>query len=381
MEIHRLVQDKIAAQIGKQKVILLFGTRRTGKSTIIENIAANLPASLLLQGEDLQVASLLQERTLANYTRLTQGKKIIIIDEAQAVPNIGLALKFMIDNIKGITVIATGSSSFDLQSIAGEPLVGRSIVYTLYPIAQTELSRQEDFLTTNRNLEHRLIYGSYPELWHLENDNEREIYLKQLINNYLLKDILVFERIKGADVLFRLLQLLAFQIGGEVNTVELANTLNITRPTVERYLDLLTKVFIVFPLSGYSNNLRKEISKRKKWYFYDNGIRNALISNFNLIADRGDVGQLWEQYIISERIKANSYNDYFPKYFFWRTYDAQEIDFIEVNNKQQLTAIECKWSKGKTKNATAFLKAYPATSLNVINRQNYLDWIVPLKKK
>jgi predicted AAA+ superfamily ATPase len=375
MEIRRIVEDSLKKQLGKQKVLLLFGTRRTGKSTIAENITADNSGALLLQGEDLQVASILQDRTLAGYTRLTQGKKLIIIDEAQAVPNIGLILKFMIDNIKGITVIATGSSSFDLQSMAGEPLVGRTIVYTLYPIAQIELSRQEDFITTSRNLEQRLIYGSYPELWHLDSDNEKEIYLKQLVNNYLLKDILAFEKIKGADVLYRLLQMLAFQIGSEVNTTELANKLSITRPTVERYLDLLRKVFIIFPLSAYSNNLRKEISKKKKWFFYDNGIRNALISNFSLPANRADTGQLWEQYILSERIKMNSYAGYFPQYYFWRTFDGQEIDFIEVNNKQQITAAECKWNKDNFKTPLAFLKTYPDVKVSLINQKNYLAWI------
>ncbi len=376
MEIPRLIEDKLKKQIGKQKVLLLFGTRRTGKSTIVESIAAQHSASLLLQGEDLQVASILQDRTIANYTRLTQGKDLIIIDEAQAVPNIGAVLKFMIDNIKGITVIATGSSSFDLQSMAGEPLVGRAMVYTLYPIAQIELAAKEDFLTTARNLEERLIYGSYPELWHLDDINEKEIYLKQLVNSYLLKDILSFERIKGADILYRLLQMLAFQIGAEVNTGELANSLNITRPTVEKYLDLLTKVFIIFPLSGYSNNLRKEISKKKKWFFYDNGIRNALISNFNSLVNRGDIGQLWEQYVLSERIKSNNYKDYYPQYYFWRTFDGQEIDFIEVNNKQQITAAECKWNKESIKTPAAFTKAYPDVTVKLINQKNYLDWIV-----
>jgi predicted AAA+ superfamily ATPase len=375
MDIPRLVQQQIEAQIGKQKVVLLYGTRRTGKSTIVENIADKYPSSLLLQGEDLQIASLLQDRTLSNYVRLIAGKKLIIIDEAQAVPNIGMILKFIIDNIKGITIIATGSSSFDLQSFSGEPLVGRSVVFTLYPIAQIDLSQIEDYLTTTRNLEQRLIYGSYPELWHLNEDNEKEIYLKHLVNSYLLKDIFSYEKIKGADILYRLLQMLAWQVGSEVNTVELGNSLQISRATVDRYLDLLSKVFIIFPLSGYSNNLRKEISKRKKWFFYDNGIRNAIISNFNPLAARNDVGQLWEQYILSERIKANTYHQYFPQYFFWRTYDNQEIDFLELDNKQHLKAMECKWGNAKIKKPTAFLSAYPNAVYDIINQQNYLDWV------
>ncbi len=209
----------------------------------------------------------------------------------------------------------------------------------------------------------------------METDDEREEYLKQLINSYLLKDILMFENIKGADVLYKLLQMLAFQIGSQVSTVELGNSLRLNRQTIDRYLDLLSKVFVIYPLSGYSNNLRKEVSKSKKWYFYDNGIRNALIANFNLLNNREDIGQLWEQYILSERIKYNSYRNYFPAYFFWRTYDGQEIDLLELNNKQQLQALECKWKPGKKSAPTAFAKAYPTASFDIINNENYLDWI------
>jgi predicted AAA+ superfamily ATPase len=376
MEIPRITESQILKQISKQKVILLYGTRRTGKSTIIENIAAkDEKNTLLLQGEDMQVATLLQKRTVAGYKRLTKGKKLIIIDEAQSVPEIGKILKLMIDTIKGITIIATGSSSFDLQNSAGEPLVGRNLVYQLYPIAQMELSAIQDYLTTIHDLEDRLIYGSYPELWHLENHEERENYLKQLVNSYLLKDLLMMENIKGANILYKLLQLLAFQVGSQVSTVELGNSLQLNRKTVERYLDLLSKVFIIYPLSGYSNNLRKELSKSKKWYFFDNGIRNALIANFNPVNQRNDVGQLWEQYFMSERIKYNSYTNYFPQYFFWRTYDGQEIDLIEIDNKQKIQALECKWKVSNSKIPTAFSKAYPKANFTLINKENYLDWI------
>ncbi|MEO8855334.1 MAG: ATP-binding protein, partial [Ginsengibacter sp.] len=325
--------------------------------------------------EDIEVSNLLGRRTVGNYKKIIEQKKLIIIDEAQAIPDIGKILKLMIDTIKGITIIATGSSSFDLQNSTGEPLVGRNLVYQLYPIAQIELSEIQDYLTTVQNLEERLIYGSYPELWHLNNDEERENYLKQLVNSYLLKDLLIMENIKGADVLYKLLQMLAFQVGSQVSTVELGNSIQLNRQTVDRYLDLLSKVFIIYPLSGYSNNLRKEVSKSKKWYFYDNGIRNALIANFNRLDQRNDIGQLWEQYFLSERIKYNSYTNYFPQYFFWRTYDGQEIDLLELNNKQKLQALECKWKEDKIKIPPAFSKAYPRAKFDVINRDNYLDWI------
>ncbi len=375
MNVPRLLQQKIEKQIGKQKVILLYGTRRTGKTTIIENIAEKHGADvLLMQGEDMQVAELLGRRTIAGYRRLINGKKLIIIDEAQAIPEIGKVLKLMIDNIKGITLIVTGSSSFDLVNKTGEPLVGRNIVHYLYPVAQCELSATEDNLVTMQNLEDRLIYGSYPELWQLQNKDEQAEYLKQLVNSYLLKDLLMMENIKGAGVLFKLLQLLAWQVGSLVSTVELGNSLQINKLTVERYLDLLSKVFIIYPLSGYSGNLRKEITKSKKWFFYDNGIRNALINNFSPLGGRNDIGQLWEQYIISERMKYNSYRGYTPQYFFWRTYDGQEIDLLELQNGK-LQAIECKWQSQKTKCPVAFEKAYPDASFMVLNQTNYLDWV------
>jgi predicted AAA+ superfamily ATPase len=375
MNIPRVVQQQIMAQLGKQKVIMLYGTRRTGKTTIIQNIVSKHPKdTLLLQGEDMQVSEILQRRTIANYNQLTAGKKIIIIDEAQVIPDIGKILKLMIDGVKGITVIVTGSSSFDLVYATGEPLVGRNLIYQLYPIAQAELSTVEDHITTVRNLEQRLIYGSYPELWHIDSFQEKENYLKQMVSSYLLKDLLTMENIKGADVLYRLLQLLAWQVGSQVSTVELGNSLQLNKITVERYLDLLTKVFIIYPLTGYSNNLRKEVTKSKKWYFFDNGLRNALINNFSPLSQRNDVGQLWEQYILSERIKNNTYHSYHPQYFFWRTYDGQEIDLIESYNGN-LHAFECKWKNNNVRKPAAFDKAYPGATFTIASQENYLDLI------
>ena len=199
--------------------------------------------------------------------------------------------------------------------------------------------------------------------------------MKQLVNSYLLKDLLVFENVKGADILYKLLQMLAWQVGRQVSTTELGNSLQLNKATVERYLDLLSKVFIIFPLSGYSNNLPKEVTKSKKWYFYDNGIRNALINNFSLLQSRNDIGQLWEQYILSERMKFNSYRGHHPQYFFWRTYDGQEIDLLEWDNKQHLQAIECKWQKQQVKVPGAFSKAYPEANFSAIHQDNYLEWI------
>jgi predicted AAA+ superfamily ATPase len=376
MEIPRILQAALNQQVGKQKVILLYGTRRVGKTTLIRQIAHKYKDRvLLLQGEDMQVAALLQQRTLVNYQRLLGDKKILIIDEAQAVPEIGHALKLMIDNIERLTILITGSSSFDLVSAAGEPLVGRQVVYRLYPIAQAELSGIENLVVTRSNLEQRLIYGSYPELWHLDTLEEQEAYLRSLVNSYLLKDILMYENVKGADVLYKLLQLLAYQVGSEVSTVELSKMVQLNKMTVERYLDLLAKVFIIYPLPGFSRNLRKEVSKSKKWYFYDNGIRNALINDFSRLQSRNDIGLLWEQYVLSERMKFNSYRGYAPQSYFWRTYDQQELDLIEVDSRQAITAYECKWKNGRIRAPVGFSKAYPQATFHAITQDNYLDFI------
>lgn len=376
MDIPRFVAKKVLSQIGKQKVIMLYGSRRTGKTTLIEKIYQSYAESaLFLLGEDAQVAEVLQNRTVANYRQLIGDKKLVIIDEAQAVPQIGKILKLMIDSIPGITIIATGSSSLDLINDAGEPLVGRQLVHQLFPLAQVEFSKTENLVETLGRLEHRLIYGSYPELIHLSNLEEKEEYLKSLVNSYLLKDLLALTNIKGADVLFKLLKLLAFQVGSQVSTVELGNSLQLNKETVDRYLDLLSKVFIIFPLSGYSQNLRKEVSKSKKWYFYDNGIRNALINNFSPMAFRNDIGQLWEQWMISERMKFNSSKGYTPDYYFWRTYDGQEIDLLEVNSQQEIQGLEFKWGTKKPKVPAAFAKAYPNAKWDAVSKDNFLEWV------
>lgn len=376
MDIPRFVAKKVLSQIGKQKVIMLYGSRRTGKTTLIEKIYQSYAESaLFLLGEDAQLAEVLQNRTVANYRQLIGDKKLVIIDEAQAVPQIGKILKLMIDSIPGITIIATGSSSLDLINDAGEPLVGRQLVHQLFPLAQVEFSKTENLVETLGRLEHRLIYGSYPELIHLSNLEEKEEYLKSLVNSYLLKDLLALTNIKGADVLFKLLKLLAFQVGSQVSTVELGNSLQLNKETVDRYLDLLSKVFIIFPLSGYSQNLRKEVSKSKKWYFYDNGIRNALINNFSPMAFRNDIGQLWEQWMISERMKFNSSKGYTPDYYFWRTYDGQEIDLLEVNSQQEIQGLEFKWGTKKPKVPAAFAKAYPNAKWDAVSKDNFLEWV------
>jgi predicted AAA+ superfamily ATPase len=257
---------------------------------------------------------------------------------------------------------------------AGEPLTGRQIQFNLYPLSQLELKETETYLETVQNLEERLIYGSYPELFQLKTYTEKSVYLQQLIQSYLLKDILAFEGIRQSDKIIRLLRLIAYQVGSEVSHNELGAQLGISKNTVESYLDLLSKVFIIYRLSAYSTNQRKEVSKSSKWYFFDNGIRNAIINDFRLPDLRNDIGTLWENYIISERIKRNSYLKENVQNYFWRNYNQQEIDLIEIKEGKTY-AYEFKYTSKKVKIPAAFAAAYPKASFEVISRDNYLDWI------
>lgn len=257
---------------------------------------------------------------------------------------------------------------------SGDALVGRSLSYTLFPLAQMEFNLHENALETKQNLADRLVYGSYPELEQLQTNREKEFYLKELVNTYMLKDILVFENIRNAQKLCDLLALLARQIGQEVSLDELGRQLSMSKNTVERYLELIEKVFIIYKRIGFSRNLRKEIAKSKRWYFFDNGIRNAILNDFRLFSQRDDQGMLWENYAIAERLKRNAYRQELPQSYFWRTYDQQEIDLIEVHENNQLLAFECKWKNAKSKVPIAFKNAYAEATYNVMTPANYLNF-------
>ena len=374
--VKRAIESQLENLLGKNKVLLVLGTRRVGKTFLINAIQKHYKNPIvLLNGEDFDVQELLKKRTAANYKRIVGSAKLLVLDEAQVIPEIGQILKFMIDSIPDLTILATGSSSFDLLNKAGEPLTGRQIPFNLYPLSQLELQETETYLETVQNLDERLVYGSYPELFQMETYNEKSAYLQQLIQSYLLKDILAFEGIRQSDKIIRLLRLIAYQVGGEVSYNELATQLGMSKNTVENYLDLLSKVFIIYRLSAYSTNQRKEVSKSSKWYFFDNGIRNAIINDFRLLDLRNDIGPLWENYIISERVKKNSYLKENVQYHFWRNYNQQEIDLIEVKNGK-ISAFEFKYSPDKkVKVPAAFATAYPEASFERISRDNYLDWI------
>jgi len=372
---HRTSEKRIFQRLKPNKVILLFGARRVGKTILLKNVVEQFNGkTLILNGEDFDTQTLLEPASISNYKRLLQGVDLLVIDEAQNISDIGKKLKLMVDEIAGIRIIASGSSSFDLLNKAGEPLVGRSSQFYLYPFSQTELAQRENALETRQNLDERLIYGSYPEVVLMNSVEQKKEYLREIVNSYLLKDILAIEGLKNANKMADLLRLIAFQTGNLVSYDELAKQLGISRNTVEKYLDLLSKVFVIYRLGSYSGNLRKELSKAGKWYFFDNGIRNALIRNYQALNMRQDTGQLWESYLISERMKQNEYSGLNKTFYFWRTYDGQEIDLLE-DNEGKLQAFEFKWSDRKIKKPKAFADAYPKADFEIISRENYLDFI------
>ena len=376
--LNRGVDTAFSKKVLPNKVLILLGARRVGKTAFIKNYLQNIPKTdyLQLNGEDIDDASLLKERSVSNYSRLLANVKLLVIDEAQNIPDIGLILKLIVDSIDGIKIIATGSSVFDLSNKLGEPLVGRKNTIYLFPLAQMEFANYENFKETTQKLGERLLFGSYPELEQYPDWNDKINYIKEIINSYLLKDILVYGGIKQSNKILDLLKLIAYQVGQEVSLQELARQLGISKNTVESYLDLLSKVFVICKVPGFSRNLRKEITKSNRWFFYDNGIRNGIIGNFTPLDSRTDVGALWENYLASERIKNQNYTQKTVSNYFWRTYDQQELDWLEEENGN-LTGFEFKWNENrKAKIPTAFAKAYPEASFEVISKGNYLDFIV-----
>ena len=373
--IQRVLQNEIASRLAPNKVILVFGARRVGKTVMMRQIVADFQGrTLMLNGEDYDTLALLENRSVANYRQLLAGVDLLAIDEAQNIPQIGSILKLIVDEVPGVRVLASGSSSFDLLNKAGEPLVGRSSQFTLSPFSQREIAQMENVLETRQNLESRLIYGSYPEVV-LMTDNERRIeYLRDIVNAYLLKDILSIDGLKNSGKMRDLLRLIAFQTGSEVSYDELGKQLGMSKNTVEKYMDLLEKVFVIYRLGAYARNLRKEVTKAGKWYFCDNGIRNALIGAFAPISTRQDVGILWENYLIGERRKANDNGCLHKNFYFWRTYDRQEIDLVEESG-DTLTALEFKWGQKSPLVPKIFRETYPGSAFHVVNRENYLDFV------
>ena len=360
------------SELRPQKVILLYGARRVGKTTLTQQIAAQYQGRVsILNAEDMSTMALLSERTASNYKQLFADTDLLIVDEAQHIPDMGWILKLLTDELTHLSIIAAGSSSFDLQNKAGEPLVGRSYEFMLYPFSVNELLKQTTVIQFLQTIEWQLIYGAYPELLTLNEAQRYQRYLNEIVSAYLLRDILTIDGIKHSAKMMQLLQLLAFQVGSEVSYDAIANRLSLSRNSVEKYIDLLTKAFIIYRLPAFSRNPRKEVSKPGKVYFYDNGIRNAVIGDFRPLSVRQDVGALWENYLITERIKRQNNNSIFSKHYFWRTYNGQEIDLIEETNGH-IEAFEFKWGNHKPKVPSAFSGMYPDASYQVINRENML---------
>ena len=377
MKIIRELQKNLERHIAPNKVIVIVGARRVGKTYLLNQLMKKLKEPyLFFNGEDFETHRLFEPQTAEYYRQILGNHKLLIIDEAQKVPQIGNKLKLIVDSISDIKIIVTGSSAFDLNNSTGEPLTGRKITYTLFPFSEKEFRQTEENLTSRRDrLKQRLIFGNYPELIHLKDISQKQGYLKEIINSYLLKDILVFENIKNASKIINLLRLIAFQVGSQVSLQELGKQLSMSKNTVERYLDLLSKVFILFKMEGFSRNLRKEVTKSSKWYFYDNGIRNTIIANLNPLNLRNDSGMLWENYMIAERLKYQSQESVLVNNYFWRTYDQQEIDLIEERGGN-LFAYEFKWLKRNAKIPAAWKKNYPEAEFQVISSDNYYDWLV-----
>ena len=375
--IQRTLESQLMKRLAPQKVLLLFGARRVGKTFLVNQIVRNFSGkAMLLNGEDADTVAMLEPMGIANYRHLFQNVDLLAIDEAQHIPDIGRKLKLIVDEVPDIRVIASGSSSFDLKNQAGEPLVGRSKQFTLLPLSQQEISSVETALDTKRNLEQRLLYGTYPEVVTLDSFEQKKEYLYDIVDAYLLKDILAVDGIKNTSKMRDLLRLIAYQMGSEVSYDELGRQLGISKNTVESYLDLLQKVFVLYRLGGYSKNLRKEVTKSSKWYYVDNGIRNAVIRDFKPLSLRPDDDRvaLWENYIITERMKRNHNNRLGLDFYFWRTYDQQEIDLLE-NNSGLLSAFEMKAGKKKPNAPKCFQEAYPDASFHVVNAENYLEFL------
>ncbi len=373
--VNRLLENEIKLKLFKKKAIILIGSRQVGKTTLLNNLFENKSEVLWLNGDEVDVQNMFLTASSDRFKAIFGDKKIVLIDEAQRIENIGLRLKLITDFIPEVQLIATGSSAFELANNLNEPLTGRKWEYEMFPISFTEMVKHHGLLTEKRLLPHRLIYGYYPDV--INNQGSEKDILKQLSDSYLYKDVLMLEQIKKPDKLVKLLQALAYQVGSQVSFNELSNMLDLDSKTVEKYVDLLEKSFVIFRINSFSRNLRNELKSSKKIYFYDNGIRNSLISNFNQIENRTDVGALWENFLISERIKHLKYNKIYANFWFWRTKEQKEIDWIEEYNGQICT-FEFKWNpKMKVKNPKMFLESYTDSTFEVVHKDNYEDFILP----
>jgi len=372
--ISRVLERQIKESLFKGKIIIISGARQVGKTTLIDMLLHKRKKEVLyLNTDEVDVRELLADTTSTSLKSIIANHKIVFIDEAQRVKNIGITLKIFVDQIKDVQVIATGSSSFDLANEINEPLTGRKYEFTLFPLSFSEMVEDHGVLEERRLLEHRLVYGYYPEI--VSKSTEEKELLKSLANSYLYKDLLTLEQIKKPVLLEKILRALALQLGSKVSYNEVAQLVNADQETVEKYIDLLEKSFVIFRLPAFSRNVRNEIKKGRKIYFYDNGIRNAIIGNFNLLINRNDTGALWENFLINERMKYLRYNNISPNAYFWRTTQQQEIDYIEEQDGK-LFAYEFKWNKkAKAKFPKTFTRTYPESETHLVTQSNFESFL------
>lgn len=373
--IPRIIKKNIQNNLFQGKAIIITGPRQVGKTTLLTALhEENQLKGLWLNCDEPDIRLLLENATSTQLKQLIGDNLLIFIDEAQRVKNIGLTLKLLVDNFKKVQVIATGSSALELANEINEPLTGRKWEYHLYPLSTLEMVNHTSWLEEGRLLEQRLIYGFYPDI--VTHSAKAQASLMELSNDYLYKDLLSLETIRKPALLEKILLALAFQVGNEVSFFELSQTIGADHKTIEHYIELLEKCFILFQVGAFSRNLRNEIKKGRKIYFYDNGIRNAIIKNFNPIGLRQDIGALWENFLMSERKKANNYQGRFVNSYYWRTHTQQEIDLIEETGGI-LNAKEFKWNeKAKAKQPQSFSDAYPGSTFDVINPNNYMDFLI-----
>ncbi len=373
---NRYLESQTVSILKKGKVFVLYGPRRVGKTELIRKIIPGYNGKIFSgTGDNQELRELLSAQKLSQLQTAFGSYELVFIDEAQRIPEAGYGLKLLIDHFPEMIILVTGSSSFDLSGKIGEPLTGRHIVRNLFPISVLELNEQFGGMYVLQKLDELLIYGAYPDVLNASSANDKREYLMSIRDSYLLKDILELESIKNPSKLSDLLKLLAFQIGQEVSLNELSNNLGIAKQSVERYLDLLEKTFIIKKVGGFSRNLRKEVVKTSRYFFWDNGIRNALINNFNPIGQRNDIGMLWENFLYMERLKTKSYKRIFSNDYFWRTYDRQEIDLIEERDGK-LFAYEFKWSPKNVKAPKAWSDTYPDSEFQVISKENFLEFLI-----
>ncbi|MEK7085934.1 MAG: ATP-binding protein [Patescibacteria group bacterium] len=374
MKIPRIYKN-LDKYIKPNKVLVIYGPRQVGKTTLLKDFLVTSKWKYRLDtGDNIKLHELFKSQDFNSLKEYAYGKELIIIDEAQRIPGIGQGLKILTDQVENLRLIATGSSSFELAGQIGEPLTGRKTSLILYPISQIELQSIYNSYELKEKLNEWLIFGSYPEIITAKNKQEKIRLLEELTQSYLFKDILELEKIKNSKILLDLLRLIAFQLGQEVSLTELATQLGIDYKTVGRYLDLLEKTFVIYNLRGFSRNLRKEITKKSKFYFYDNGIRNTIISNFNEPALRNDLGALWENFLFMERLKKRACKEIFANCYFWRTWDQKEVDLVE-EREGKLFGYEFTWKNKKSKQPKEWLNTYPEASYEVITSENYLNFI------